>query len=89
MIDRYSSTQIESAKYKPTLYQDIPVVLGDIYIESKIGDRLDLLAVKYFKDARLWYVIAIANNLGKGTFFIEPGTRLRIPNSNSISSFNV
>jgi hypothetical protein len=89
MISRYSTTDIVADKYKQTIYPDIPVVLGDIYIESKRGDRLDLLAAKYLKDARLWYIIAIANNLGKGAFFVTPGIRLRIPNNTSVSQYNV
>jgi len=88
-MSRYDSTQIIDDKYASTIYQDIPVVLGDLYIESKFGDRLDLLAAKYFKDARLWYLIAIANNIGKGTLNIEPGIRLRIPNTNSVTNYNV
>lgn len=52
---------------------------GDIFILSKIGDRLDRLAYIYYNDASLWWYIAQANNLGKGTWAIKPGVVLRIP----------
>jgi hypothetical protein len=52
---------------------------GDIFILSKMGDRLDRLAYLYYEDASLWWFIAKANNIGKGTWAINPGTVLRIP----------
>jgi nucleoid-associated protein YgaU len=52
---------------------------GDIFILSKIGDRLDRLAYLYYEDASLWWFIAKANNIGKGTWAVAPGTVLRIP----------
>lgn len=52
---------------------------GDIFILSKMGDRLDRLAYLYYNDASLWWFIAKANNLGKGTWAVTPGTVLRIP----------
>tara|TARA_B100001564_G_C20511497_1_gene610831 strand:- start:167 stop:454 length:288 start_codon:yes stop_codon:yes gene_type:complete len=55
----------------------------DLYIYIQAGIRLDNLAFKYYKDTTLWWVIALANNLGKGTFFVPPGTRLRIPSKTS------
>lgn len=42
------------------------------------GDRLDLLAHRYFGDARLWWVIAEYNDL---TWMLDltTGTELRLP----------
>jgi len=51
----------------------------DIYIYSKVGDRLDNLAFKYYDDQSLWWVIAKANNIGKGSWILEPGKLIRIP----------
>ena len=47
--------------------------------ESKAEDRIDLLAFKYYGDVTLWWVIAKANHLGKGTLRLEPGRQIRIP----------
>ena len=51
----------------------------DIYIVGSQHDRLDNLAYKYYEDARLWWIIARANNLGKGTLTVPIGTQIRIP----------
>jgi nucleoid-associated protein YgaU len=51
----------------------------DVQIVSQQGDRLDTLALEYFGDETLWYVIAKVNNLGKGSLTIPPGKIIRIP----------
>jgi nucleoid-associated protein YgaU len=45
------------------------------------------LAYQYYEDQSLWWVIAKANNLGKGTWYITPGTLIRIPKISS--SFDI
>lgn len=62
-----------------TYYPDIPPDPNDVYIISSDGDYLDTLASKYYGDATLWWVIALANNIGKGRLSVEPGLQLRIP----------
>ena len=52
---------------------------SDIFIETRHGDRPDIIAEKYYEDSRFWWVIARANNLIKGGLGVEPGIRLRIP----------
>lgn len=73
--DNLSNKQRISSTYYPT----IPYRESDIYIYSKSNHRLDLLAYEYYDNQTFWWVIARANNLGKGTFNIPPGIRLRIP----------
>lgn len=52
----------------------------DIYVVTVIGDRLDLLAWKYYSDVTLWWIIAAANpELRKDSLYLEPGIQLRIP----------
>jgi len=65
--------------YKTTIYPPIIPSNNDILITSTDTDYLDTLAHKYYKDATLWWIIANANNIGKGRLSIEPGTQLRIP----------
>jgi len=57
-------------------------------IISQQGDRLDLLAKEFYGDQRFWFVIARANNLGKGSLVIPTGVPIIIPyeNENGISS---
>lgn len=64
---------------KTQIIPQVDIDAGDIFILSVIGDRLDRLAYLYYDDASLWWFIAKANNLGKGTWAIPPGTVLRIP----------
>ena len=64
-----------------TIYPNIERSTEDLYVISKITDRLDLLANEYYGDSSLWWVIALANNIGKGTLVVDPGLQLRIPHN--------
>jgi phage tail protein X len=57
---------------------------NDTYIQTTTVERLDLLAHKFYNDAALWYVIAAANGLGKGSYYVPASTRLRIPDALTI-----
>lgn len=84
MANRYeyiAQLKTDSGKrYKKTVkYPDMKRDSKDRYIISIQGDRLDNLAYKYYQDARLWWILARANKLGKGDLEIPIGTQLRIP----------
>jgi len=64
---------------KPLLYPPIPRSVDDIYILTTPGDRLDLLAKKYYGDVGYYWMIAQANGIGKGSLNIPIGVQLRIP----------
>ncbi len=88
-MGRYSNTALTKPAgfrvYKSTLLPAIPRSPQDTYVISSVGDRLDLLAHKYYGNVAHWWVIAEANGLGKGTLEIPAGTQVRIPtNLNSI-----
>lgn len=72
-------TSIETRRLESYIIPQIQFSEDDIYIYSKVGDRLDNLAFKYYDDQSLWWVIAKANNIGKGTWILEPGQLIRIP----------
>jgi hypothetical protein len=60
---------------------NIPIIKEkdtDILYISKLGDRLDNLSYKFYKDAQFWWIIALINNLG-GRMGVPVGTQLRIP----------
>jgi hypothetical protein len=76
---RYNYTDTELDRYKTTRYPVISPMQGDYYIISRSGDRLDLLAQQFYGDVREWWIIADANNIGKGSLNIEPGHQIRIP----------
>ena len=84
MANRYENIELLRTelgkRYKKTIrYPKMAKVSNDMYIISIQGDRLDNLAYKYYEDARLWWILARANNLGKGDMEIPIGTQLRIP----------
>jgi|TARA_B100001971_G_C17660189_1_gene272376 hypothetical protein len=84
MANRYQDTKIKKNStgtrvYKPTIYPKIPIENSDIIIKSIEGDRLEILAEKYYGDTSLWWIIAAANNLGKGVMALTPGEEIRIP----------
>lgn len=65
--------------YRTTYYPVIPESIDDTYIIASESDYLDSLAKKYYGDESYWWVIAQANNLGKGKLSIPQGKQLRIP----------
>jgi hypothetical protein len=64
---------------RSTLYPPIPRKESDIYVRTTVGDRIEVLAFKYYGDVSMWWLIAEANAVGKGSFAIPAGTLLRIP----------
>jgi nucleoid-associated protein YgaU len=85
MINRYQNIPIiknsEGTRYyKDNKYPRIPLTVNDIYVITTIGDRFDLLALQYYNDPSLWWVISSANeNLPQNSLYIPVGTQLRIP----------
>ncbi len=67
-----------------THYPDIPHQDSDLYIITNDGDYLDILSYKYYKDPTLWWIIALANNIGKGRMAVQSGLQIRIPTNISI-----
>jgi nucleoid-associated protein YgaU len=83
-MNRYEDITIvkteEGKRYQKSVqYPLMERKLTDIYIIGARHDRLDNLAFKYYEDARLWWIIARANNIGKGNLTVPTGTQLRIP----------
>jgi len=64
----------QSANMKKSPYRD-----ADRYVEAGTFDRLDVIAHNYYGDKNQWWVIALANNLGKGTLYVPSGMILRLP----------
>ena len=69
---------------KPTLYPKIPLRDDDIYIFSRESDKLEHISYRFYGTPEYWWVIAKANNISKGSIFLEPGKQLRIPQPSSI-----
>jgi hypothetical protein len=68
---RYYTTLID-----PTIERST----DDIYVVTSFGERLDLLASKYYQDSTLWWIIAAANpSLRRDSVYLEPGIQVRVP----------
>jgi phage tail protein X len=83
-MKRYESTPVVQRwdgkrVYLTTRYPIIESNQDDTIIITNEADYLDSLAYKYYSDPTLWWVIALANNLGKGRMSVPPGIQLRIP----------
>jgi hypothetical protein len=69
------------------IIQTPPADSSDLYIQITSPDRLDILADKLYGDQSLWYVIAQANGLGKGSYRVPEGAVLRIPNQPGLQQY--
>jgi hypothetical protein len=65
--------------YVPKIYPNIPESFLDIHIATETGDRLDTLAMQFYKDPNLWWIIAAANKIHTAPIGFADGTILRIP----------
>lgn len=79
--------------FETQLPPDIPRRPEDIIITTESGQRLDRLASEFYDDPTLWWVIASANEIGRGDWTVPAGIQLRIPQnlskvSNEITSIN-
>ena len=86
-MNRYQGIPIinsETGKqiYATSRYPEIPLSENDIYVYTTQGDRYDVLALNYYGDSSLWWIIATANpNVGLSTLVIPEGVQVRIPNN--------
>ena len=84
MRSRYTYTKTKSSDTGKRVYESLklPVIEerdDDVYIVTNPSDRLDSLAYQFYGEAKYWWIIAIVNNIGKGTLVVEPGLQIRIP----------
>ena len=95
-MDRYRNTRtLRNAQgieyYRGTKYPEIPLSEDDIYVITVTGDRLDILANRYYGDPTLYWIISSANpSQSFSSMYIIEGSQLRIPNniSNILAAYN-
>ena len=92
-MNRYTTIEqsktSEGTRYiQNSIYPDIPETVDDIYVITTVGDRYDILAKQFYRDASLWWIIASANPINTSDSLVPtPGEQLRIPaNPNEIIS---
>jgi hypothetical protein len=91
MASRYSNTNnindtSGKRRQRTTIIPVPPVSSNDVYIQTTSIERLDLLAYKFYGDESLWYIIASANSLGKGSLVVPTNSLLRIPDITDIQT---
>ena len=74
-------------RYANLKYPEIPLDFSDIYVYTTQGDRYDTLALSYYEDPSLWWVISRANATLVQNSLIPPyGAQIRIPSPERIAS---
>lgn len=95
MTSRYQNIRIEKSInnkniYSQVYYPEFGNLEDDIYIITSITDRLDLIALDFYGDDKLWWILVMVNNLEGDSIYPPIGTQLRIPKNkeNIINKFN-
>jgi hypothetical protein len=90
-MNRYSTIQtittVENPKprYSLTKYPLITLDPSDTYVYTTQGDRYDILALSFYSDSTLWWVINRANpNQDANSLFPSIGAQIRVPAPNRI-----
>ena len=90
-MGRYETTTAIQNKFgkqiAKTTIINTPSTNNDIYIRTTSIERLDILANTFYGDVSSWYIIAMANGLGKGTLWVPADTVLRIPQINNFTDY--
>jgi len=68
-----------SQYYRTNVYPTVQPTDNDYYVITTINDRLDLIALDFYQDESLWWVIASANALPGDSLYPPIGIQLRIP----------
>lgn len=78
-MDRYNKT-LKDSQIGSTVYAVPSESPDDYYVVSTFGDRFDILALEYYKDAKYWWIIAAANPyIRRDSLSIQEGQQIRIP----------
>ena len=68
--------------YRTVRYPIIPRSFSDTYVYATIGDRFDTLALEYYGDSSLWWIISIANgDIDQDSLTPPRGVQIRIPSN--------
>jgi hypothetical protein len=92
-MSRYSqiaiveSTQDQKRRYANVKYPQITLDSQDIYVYTTQGDRYDSLALVFYKDSSLWWIINRANsNQDSASLYPAVGSQIRIPSPYRLST---
>ena len=92
-MNRYNVAQIIQKpdnpirRYTNVKYPRIFPSSLDIYVYTTQGDRYDILALNYYNDSTLWWIINRANSSqSSDSLYPTPGAQIRIPSPSRVSN---
>jgi hypothetical protein len=97
-MPRYSKTPIinpvtqisvadQKRRYINVKYPTITLDSQDIYVYTTQGDRYDVMALTFYKDSDLWWIINRANpTQDSASLYPAIGSQIRIPSPFRLSS---
>ena len=81
------SVQDQKRRYINIKYPTITLDSQDIYVYTVQGDRYDNMALTFYKDSDLWWIINRANpNQDPASLYPAVGSQIRIPSPFRLSS---
>jgi len=82
-----NSVQDQKRRYINVKYPSITLDSQDVYVYTTQGDRYDVLALTFYKDPDLWWIINRANpNQDSASLYPAVGSQIRIPSPFTLSS---
>jgi hypothetical protein len=92
-MSRYSripiinSPENQKRRFINVKYPSISLDSQDIYLYTTQGDRYDSLALVFYKDSSLWWIINRANsNQDSASLYPAVGSQIRIPSPYRLST---
>jgi hypothetical protein len=92
-MNRYSVAKVIKTfndpirRFTTVKYPSILPSSSDIYVYTTQGDRYDTLALTYYNDSSLWWIINRANsNQSSDSLYPSNGAQIRIPAPQRIPS---
>ena len=81
------STVDQKLRYINVKYPTITLDPQDVYVYTVQGDRYDVMALTFYKDPDLWWIINRANpSQDSASLFPAVGSQIRIPSPFRLSS---
>lgn len=80
-------TEDQRRRYIVVKYPSIPLGESDLYVYTTKGDRFDILALNYYGDSSLWWIINRANsNQPSDSLYPRVGAQIRIPSPQRVAN---
>ena len=79
-IPIFQTTTDPKRRYVVVKYPSITLGESDLYVYTNQGDRFDILALNYYGDSSLWWIINRANpSQPSDSLYPRVGAQIRIP----------